>query len=69
MSDESNDVKTLEHLLHERDIDDADLYAKAREFGPELFPECTLEERKEKLEGEVSYPKMDIIELYSERYF
>lgn len=54
MSDENNDVKGLEHLLHEKAVDDTVLYAKAREFGPELFPELTLEERKQKLDSEVS---------------
>lgn len=30
------------------------MYAKAREFGPELFPELTPDGRKEKLDGEIS---------------
>ncbi|CAF1364920.1 unnamed protein product [Adineta ricciae] len=67
LSDESNDVKTLENLLHERDIDDAVLYAKAREFGPELFPEYTLEERKRKLEDEISRLRQEIDLQYQVR--
>ncbi|CAF0999825.1 unnamed protein product [Adineta ricciae] len=67
LSDESNDVKALEPLLHERDIDDAALYAKAREFGPELFPEYTLEERKGKLEDEISRLRQEIDLQYQVR--
>lgn len=47
-------MKGLEHLIHERAVDDTALYAKAREFGPELFPELTPDERKEKLDGEIA---------------
>ncbi|CAF2131775.1 unnamed protein product [Rotaria magnacalcarata] len=54
LSDESNDIKNLEHLLHERAVDDTALYAKAREFGQELFPELAPDERKQKLDGEIS---------------
>ncbi|UJR28537.1 hypothetical protein I4U23_009773 [Adineta vaga] len=54
LSDDSNDIKGLEHLLHERAVDDTALYAKAREFGPELFLELTIDERKQRLESEIS---------------
>ncbi|CAF3220753.1 unnamed protein product [Rotaria socialis] len=54
LSDESNDIKNLEHLLHERAVDDTALYARAREFGQELFPELAPDDRKQKLDGEIS---------------
>ena len=44
----------MEHLIHERAVDDTALYAKAREFGPELFPELSPDGRKQKLDGEIS---------------
>lgn len=47
-------MKNLENLLHERAVDDTVLYAKAREFGPELFPELTPDERRQKIDSEVS---------------
>jgi hypothetical protein len=53
LSGETNDIKGLEHLLHEGAVDDTALYAKAREFGPELFPELMPDERKQKLDKEV----------------
>lgn len=54
MSNEKNDLTGLENLLHERAVDDTALYAKAREFGPELFPELTPDGRKEKFDAEIS---------------
>jgi hypothetical protein len=36
------------------------LYAKAREFGPELFPELTPDERKQKLDNEISRLRHEI---------
>ncbi len=65
MSDETNDVQGLEHLLHDRAGDDTVLYAKAREFGPELFPELTLNERKLKLNNEVR--NLELFEKFSLR--
>ncbi|CAF3640251.1 unnamed protein product [Adineta steineri] len=52
--DENNDVQGLEHLLHEKSVDDTIIYAKAQEFGQELYPELTPEERKQKIDSEIS---------------
>ncbi|CAF3546872.1 unnamed protein product [Rotaria sordida] len=60
LSDESNDITSLEHLLHERAVDDTELYAKAREFGQELFPDLTPDERKQRLDNEISRLQQEI---------
>ncbi|CAF2649326.1 unnamed protein product [Rotaria sp. Silwood2] len=60
LSNETNDVKSFEHLLHERAVDDTALYARAREFGQELFPELTLDERKQKLDNEITRLQQEI---------
>ncbi|CAF4910246.1 unnamed protein product [Rotaria sp. Silwood1] len=60
LSDGNNDVTNLEHLLHERAVDDTALYAKAREFGQDLFSELTPDERKHKLDNEISRLQQEI---------
>lgn len=60
LSDENNDSAGLEHLLHERAVDDTTLYAKAREVGPQLFPELTPDERKHKLDSEIARLQQEI---------
>jgi hypothetical protein len=60
LSDENYDFQGLEHLLHEKAADETGLYAKAREFGPELFPELTPDERKQKLDSEISRLQQEI---------
>ncbi len=60
MSDENNDSTGLEHLLRERAVDHTALYAKAREVGPELFLELALDERKQRLDSEVSILIIDL---------
>ncbi|CAF0848083.1 unnamed protein product [Didymodactylos carnosus] len=60
LSDNSSDFKNLEHLLHERSVDHTTLYAKAKEFGPELFPELNLNQRKQKFESEISRMQHEI---------
>jgi len=53
LSDENIDMKSLEDLFHEKAVDHTAVYAKANQFGAELFREYTLEERKKKLDNEV----------------
>ena len=53
MSDETIDIKSFENLLHEKAVDHIALYAKANQFGAELFPDLTTDERKQKFENEV----------------
>lgn len=54
MSDESIDLKGLEDLFREKAVDHTAIYARANEFGPELFRDLPLEERKQRLDSEVS---------------
>lgn len=53
MSDENIDLKGLEDLFHEKAVDHTAVYLRASKLGPELFPDLTLEERKQKLDNEV----------------
>ncbi|CAF1476689.1 unnamed protein product, partial [Didymodactylos carnosus] len=54
LSDSNSNFKDLEDLLHERCVDETTLYARAKEFGPELFPELNVNERKQKLDSEIT---------------
>ncbi|CAF3421485.1 unnamed protein product [Rotaria sp. Silwood1] len=60
LSDETIDIKSFENLLHEKAVDHTVLYAKANEFGSELFPDLTIEERKHKFENEISRLQQEI---------
>ncbi|CAF2820380.1 unnamed protein product [Rotaria sp. Silwood2] len=53
-------MKSFENLLHEKAVDHTALYAKANEFGSELFPDLTIEERKQKFESEISRLQQEI---------
>lgn len=53
LSDENINIKSLENLFHEKAVDHTAVYAKANQFGAELFQEYTVEERKQKLDNEV----------------
>jgi hypothetical protein len=54
LSDENIDFKSLENLFHEKAVDNKAFYAKANELGAELFRDLTLEQRKQRLDSEVS---------------
>ncbi|CAF3395596.1 unnamed protein product [Rotaria sp. Silwood1] len=60
LSDDTIDIKSFENLLHEKAVDHTVLYAKANEFGSELFPDLTIEERKHKFENEISRLQQEI---------
>ncbi|CAF0988619.1 unnamed protein product [Rotaria sp. Silwood1] len=60
LSDDTIDIKSFENLLHEKAVDHTVLYAKANEFGSELFPDLTIEERKHKFETEISRLQQEI---------
>ncbi|CAF2410288.1 unnamed protein product [Rotaria sp. Silwood2] len=60
LSDDRIDMKSFENLLHEKAVDHTALYAKANEFGSELFPDLTIEERKQKFESEISRLQQEI---------
>lgn len=54
LSDSEIDTKSLEELFRQKAVDHTAIYAKANMFGAELFRDLPLNERKEKLESEVS---------------
>lgn len=54
MSDERIDTKSFEHLIHEKAVDHTVLYAKANQLGAELYSDLPIEERRQKIESEVS---------------
>ncbi|CAF1056013.1 unnamed protein product [Rotaria sordida] len=60
LSNETINIKSFEYLLHEKAVDHTTLYAKANQFGAELFPDLTIEERKQKFEIEISRLQQEI---------
>ncbi|CAF1574677.1 unnamed protein product [Adineta steineri] len=60
LSEENVDMTSLENLFHEKAVDRTALYAKVNKFGSELFLDLPLEERKQKLENEISRVQHEI---------
>ncbi|UJR20987.1 hypothetical protein I4U23_024089 [Adineta vaga] len=60
LTDENIDTKSLEDLFREQAVDHAELYAKANAYGVELFQDLDVDERKLKLENDISRVQQEI---------